>query len=63
MFNKPPPGLSGGFVEHPSHTYAAQQSVTRFMTMTHMNLATPKGAAKCELSFNKLASEVGLLSI
>jgi hypothetical protein len=47
----------GGVVEHPSLTYVAQQSVTQILTVTIMNLATPKVGAKHELLFNKLASD------
>ncbi len=43
----------GGFVEHPSLTYEAQQSAT---TLTVINLVTPKAVAKHELLFKKLAS-------
>jgi len=34
----------GGFVEHLSQASAGQQSVTIFITMVVMNLATPKAA-------------------
>jgi hypothetical protein len=48
--------LRGGFVEHPSLTLVAQQSVTEYIAMIVVNLVTPKAGAKLELSFNKLAS-------
>ncbi len=44
------------FVEHPSLTYGAQQSVTRHIALTVMNLVTPKVGAKRKLFFNKSAS-------
>jgi hypothetical protein len=36
--------------------------VTKNTAITVLNLVTPKAAAKQELLFNKLASEVGLLN-
>jgi len=45
--------LTGRFDEHPSRTYAAQQSVTEFIAVTVMNLFTLKSAARDELLFNK----------
>jgi hypothetical protein len=45
--------LRGGFVEHLSLTEVAQQSVTKIIHMTIMNLVTPKAGAKHELLFNK----------
>ncbi len=44
------------FVEHPSWNYVAQQSVTKIISMTILNLATPKAAAKHEFLFNEPAS-------
>jgi hypothetical protein len=44
----------GGFVEHPSLTYEAQQSATTLITLTAMNLVTPKAVAMLELLFNEL---------
>ncbi len=46
----------GGFVEHLSLTQVAQQSVTQIISVTIVNLVTPKVWAKHELLFNKLAS-------
>ncbi len=43
-------------------TQVAQQSVTN-LSVTNINLATPKGRAKHELLFCKPASEVDLLNI
>ncbi len=52
---------SGGLVEHLSPTEVAQQSVTQIMTMTIMNLVTPKAEAKHELLFNNtVTSSPGL---
>ncbi len=45
-----------GFVEHQTRTYVAQQSGTRFVAMTVMNLVTPEAIAKHELLFNKPSS-------
>jgi len=45
----------GGFVEHLSLTLLAQQSVTKYIAMTAINLVTPKAATKPELLFNKPA--------
>ncbi len=36
--------------------------MTKYIAMTVVNLVTPKAAAKHELLFNKLVSEVGLLN-
>jgi hypothetical protein len=47
----------GEFVERLSLTQVAQQSVTKIMSLTIMNLVTPKAGAKHELLFNKPASE------
>ncbi len=55
MFNKPTSGFRGGFVEHPSLSLAAQQSVTKIIFLTHVNMVTPKARAKHELLSNKLA--------
>jgi hypothetical protein len=52
-------GLRVWFVEHPSETEAAQQSVTKFIASKTKNLVTPKAAAKCELLFCKPASGEG----
>ncbi len=48
----------GGFVEHLSWTSVAQQSVTKIITLIHINLVTPKARAKHELLFNEPASDV-----
>jgi hypothetical protein len=45
----------GWFVEHLSATQVAQQSVTKTISVTIMNLVTPKAGAKHELLFNKPA--------
>jgi hypothetical protein len=55
MFNKPTSGFRGGFVEHPSPSLAAQQSVTKIIFLTHVYIVTPKARAKHELLSNKLA--------
>jgi hypothetical protein len=44
------------FVERPSQTYAAQQIVNRFVTMSLIDLVTLKAAAKKKLLFNKPSS-------
>ena len=49
--------VRGGFVEHLSVTKVAQQSVTKIISPTIMNLVTPKAGAKNELLFNKPASD------
>jgi hypothetical protein len=41
LFNKP----ASGFIEHLSLTYEAQQSVTKMISVTKMNLVTPKTGA------------------
>ncbi len=41
------------FVEHPSLTCAAQQSMNRFVTMTVIDLVTLKAAAKHSFLFIK----------
>jgi hypothetical protein len=38
--------IRGGFVEYLSSTYVAQQSVAKIISMTLMNLVTPKAGAK-----------------
>jgi len=38
----------GGFVEHPSWTEAAQQSVTKIISLMYVNLVTPKAGAEHE---------------
>jgi hypothetical protein len=43
------------FVEHAGWTYAAQQIVNRFVTMTVIDLVTLKAAAKHELLFMQLS--------
>jgi hypothetical protein len=48
----------GGFVEHLSPTLVAQQSVTKIIFVTMMNLVTHKAGAKHELLFNKPASNL-----
>jgi hypothetical protein len=47
--------ISGGFVEHPSPTLVAQQSVTKIISINIINLVTPKAGAMHELLFNKPA--------
>jgi hypothetical protein len=47
----------GGFVEHLSMTYVAQQSVTKIIIVTIMNLVAPKAGARHELLFNEPASD------
>jgi hypothetical protein len=47
------------FVKHLSATLVAQQSVTKIMPVTIMNLVTPKDGAKHELLFNKPVSWEG----
>jgi hypothetical protein len=42
----------GGFVEHPSHTSVAQQSVTKYILIIVTDLVTLKAAAKHDLLFN-----------
>jgi hypothetical protein len=42
-------GRRGGFVEHLSPTQVAQQSVTTIISMSNMNLVTPKAGTKREL--------------
>jgi len=49
-------GVRGGFVEHLSRTWAAQQSVTKIKSLIFINLATPKVRAKHELLFHEPAS-------
>ncbi len=44
--------MRGGFVEHPSLTYLAEQSVTKIISVQIINLVTPKAGAKHELSVN-----------
>jgi hypothetical protein len=44
------------FVEHPNWTYVAQESVTQIISLTILNLATPKAGAKHELLYNEPAS-------
>jgi hypothetical protein len=41
----------------------AQEIMTRIMFLSFVNEVTPKAAAKLDLLFNKLASEVVLLNI
>jgi hypothetical protein len=47
--------IRGGFIKHLSPTQVAQQSVTKIISPTIMNLVTPKAGAKHELLFNKSA--------
>jgi hypothetical protein len=59
LFNKPASALSfnltrGGFVEHVSLTEVAQQSVTQIISLTFVNLVTPKARAEQEHLFNNL---------
>ncbi len=48
--------IRGGFVKHLSATWAAQQSVTKIIFVTFMNLVTPRAGARHELLFNEPAS-------
>jgi hypothetical protein len=43
----------GGFVERLSQSKAAQQNVTKIITLIFINLVTSKAGAKRELLFNK----------
>ncbi len=61
LFNKLTSEPRYWFVEHLSQTYAAQQSVTKLIPLTLMNLVAPTVGAEHELLFKKLASEIGLL--
>jgi hypothetical protein len=54
--NKPATEARGGFVEHLSPTLAAQQSVTKIISVTIKILVTPKAGAKHTLLLNKTAS-------
>jgi hypothetical protein len=56
LHNKPATEARGGFVEHPSPTLAAQQSVTKIISVTIKILVTPKAGAKHTLLLNKTAS-------
>ncbi len=47
---------------HQSPTKVAQQSVTKIISLTIMNLVTLKGAAQHEPKFKKPASEASLFS-
>jgi len=40
--------VKGGFVEHPSVTEVAQQSVTRIIYLGFINFVTPKAGPKHE---------------
>jgi hypothetical protein len=44
----------GGFVEHLSLTKVAQQSVTKIIFLTILNLVTPKAGVRRELLLNKV---------
>jgi hypothetical protein len=55
------PHLRGGWVEHPSLTSAAQQSVTE--NKVDIKLITPTVEAKHELLFSKPPTQVGMLNI
>ncbi len=55
--------LRGKFVERLSQTEAAQQSVTRLITLITMNMVTLRAAAKLDLLFNKRNTEASLLNI
>jgi hypothetical protein len=46
----------GGLVENLSGTLVAQQSATKTISLTFVNLVTPKARAKHEVLFNKPAS-------
>jgi hypothetical protein len=48
--------LRSAFVECLGRTWVAQQSVTKIISLTKMNLVTPKVGAKHEVLFNKPAS-------
>ncbi len=56
-------GFESGFVEHLSQTLVAQQSVTKIISVTVLNLVTPKAGAKHELLLNSQASQTSLLNI
>ncbi len=56
LHNKPATEASGGFVEHLSPTLAAQQSVTKIISVTIKILVTPKARAKHIPLLNKTAS-------
>jgi hypothetical protein len=47
----------GGFVEYPSPTKVAQQTLTKIISPTFPNLVTPKAGAKHKLLFNKPACQ------
>ncbi len=49
------------FVEDISPTKAGQQSVTKIISLTIMNLVAPKAGAKRELLYNKPASDKGFV--
>jgi hypothetical protein len=45
----------GLFIENPCHTYAAEQSVTKFMSLSYENLVTLKVSAMFEFIHKKQA--------
>jgi hypothetical protein len=49
-----------GFVEHLSWTQETEQSVNKIISVTSMNLVTPKVGGKYELLFDKPASDWSL---
>ncbi len=51
----------GRFVEQLSLTSVAQQSETKIIYVTIMNLVTPKVGAKHEVLFNELATDQSVL--
>ncbi len=53
--------LRGRFADHLSLTQEVDQNVTKIISVTIMNLVTPKVEAKDELTFIEPASEVGFV--
>ncbi len=52
----------GGFVEHLSPTEVAQQSVTKIISLTIINLVTPKARAKHEPSVQQTGLREGKMA-
>ncbi len=50
----------GQFVEGLSWTWVAQQTITKYLAKTVMNLVAPKAAAKDELLFNKPTPDLNI---
>ncbi len=50
--------IRGGFVQHLSLRYVAQQSVTKIISLALANLVTLKAGANQKLLLNKAASEM-----